>query len=264
MTAWTEPRQAVAFGPACPQGGPLAGGCAEDCLFLNVWAPAGETAGEALPVMVWMHGGGFNFGAASQEEYEGSNLARQGVVVVTLNYRLGPLGFLVHPKLAAAASGGVSANYGLLDQMAALGWVRRNIAAFGGDPGRVTIFGQSAGSRSVSLLCLSPMARGLFNRAIAQSGGPLNGSEYLAAAFDGDPGHAAAMGRELSARLGCATAPDEATCLRAVPAREVVKAADCRTGLFDEGLFSLRFSTARFCSMIPRLPWATSATPGCP
>lgn len=253
--AWTEPRQTKAFGPACPQTGPLESSTSEDCLSLNIWTPAGET-GAALPVMVWIHGGGFNFGAAFQEEYEGSRLARQGVVVVSLNYRLGPLGFLVHPKLAAGGSDPVPSNYGLLDQMAALAWVGRNIAAFGGDPGRVTIFGQSAGSRSVSLLTLSPAARGLFQRAIAQSGGPIIGSEYLSPAFDGDPQQAAAMGRELSARLGCDKAPDEAACLRAVPAQQIIRAADCRTGLFDEGLF---FAPVFDGQILPRDPAAALA-----
>ena len=252
---WTEPRQAMAFGPACPQGGPLENAGNEDCLFLNVWTPVREK-GEPLPVMVWIHGGGFNFGSASMEEYEGSRLARLGVVVVSLNYRLGPLGFLVHPKLAAGGTAALPANYGLQDQMAALAWVGRNIAAFGGDPGRVTLFGQSAGSRSVALLTLSPAARGLFQQAIAQSGGPIIGSEYLTPAFDGDPQHAAAMGRELGARLGCDKAPDVAACLRAIPAKRVIAAADCRTGLFDEGLF---FAPVFDGQVLPRDPAAALA-----
>lgn len=234
--SWTNVREAPAFGPACPQGGPLEAASSEDCLYLNVWTPARQP-GARLPVMVWLHGGGFNFGAASQPEYVGRNLAGQGVVVVTVNYRLGPLGYLVHPALAAESPKGMAGNYGLLDQVEALRWVRRNIAAFGGDPDTVTIFGQSAGSRSVSLLTLSPLCAGLFHRAIAQSGGPIIGSEYLTPAFNGDFEAVSRMGRELSGRLGCANAPDELACLRARPALDVVRAADCKTGLFEDGLF---------------------------
>jgi len=241
----TNVLKATAFGPACPQGGPLEAGSSEDCLYLNVWAPARQprvsgtagASGAKLPVMVWLHGGGFNFGAASQPEYHGRNLAGQGVVVVTVNYRLGPLGYLAHPALAAESPEGMAGNYGLLDQIEALRWVRRNIAAFGGDPDAVTIFGQSAGSRSVSLLTLSPLCAGLFQRAIAQSGGPILGSEYLTPAFNGDFEAVSRMGQELSARLGCANAADELACLRAKSAMEVVRAADCKTGLFEDGLF---------------------------
>ena len=251
VVAWTQPRQAVAFGPACPQTGPLEAGSSEDCLSLNVWTPA-RAPGAGLPVMVWLHGGGFTFGASSQPEYDGRNLAHQGVVVVTVNYRLGPLGYLAHPKLAAGASG-VSGNFGLLDQIEALKWVRRNIAAFGGDPGRVTLFGQSAGSRSVSLLTLSPLAAGLFHRAIAQSGGPIIGSEYLTPAFNGDQENVSRMGQELSARLGCDTAPDELACLRAKSAQAVLVAADCRTNIFEDGLFFAPVFDGR---VLPRDPAA--------
>jgi para-nitrobenzyl esterase len=233
---WKAVRNCAAFGPACPQSGPLEGAVCEDCLSLNVWTPASRP-GARLPVMVWIHGGGFNFGASSQAEYQGANLARKGVVVVTLNYRLGALGFFVHPALAAESGRGAAGNYGLLDQIEALKWVHRNIAVFGGDPGRVTIFGQSAGSRSVSLLTLSPPAKGLFQRAIAQSGGPIIGSEYLNPAFNGNMAGVLRMGEELSARLGCDKTADVLACLRAKPASEVVKTADCKTGLFDDGLF---------------------------
>ncbi|MBI4803710.1 MAG: carboxylesterase family protein [Desulfovibrio sp.] len=236
VAAWTTVRNATAFGPACPQSGPLEPGCAEDCLSLNVWTPA-RKAGDKLPVMVWIHGGGFNFGATSQSEYHGRNLAGKGVVVVTVNYRLGPLGFFVHPQLAAESGKAVAGNYGLLDQIEALQWVRRNIAAFGGDPDQVTIFGQSAGSRSVSLLTLSPLAKGLFCRAIAQSGGPIIGSEYLNPFFDGNMPNVSRMGETLGDRLGCPQGVDALSCMRAKPASEVIKAADCSTGLFDEGLF---------------------------
>ena len=142
----------------------------EDCLYLNVWTAAAG-AGERRPVMVWIHGGGFSYGSGSLPLFDGEALARRGAVVVTINYRLGPLGFLAHPELARESPHGVSGNYGFLDQIEALRWVQRNIAAFGGDPDRVLIFGQSVGSSSVSCLIASPLAKGLFSRAIAQSGG---------------------------------------------------------------------------------------------
>lgn len=142
---------------------------AEDCLFLNVWTPRVDTAAR-LPVMVWIHGGALIFGAGQLPVYDGAPLARQDVVVVTLNYRLGPLGFFAHPALGAGdARSPAPANFGLLDQIAALQWVQRNIAAFGGDPANVTVFGQSAGAESVLALMASPLARGLFAKGIAQS-----------------------------------------------------------------------------------------------
>lgn len=140
----------------------------EDCLFLNVWT-SGLGQEMKRPVMVWIHGGGLNRGWSSQAKYDGSHFARQGVVLVSINYRLGALGFLAHPDLSAESGQHASGNYGLLDQIQALKWVRDNIAAFGGDPGNVTIFGESAGGTSVSVLCASAPARGLFHRAIIQS-----------------------------------------------------------------------------------------------
>lgn len=256
VAPWSQVKACTAFGPACPQPRQaLEGHYSEDCLYLNVWTPAQEP-GQRLPVMVWIHGGGFNFGSAAQAEYQGLHLAQQGVVVVTLNYRLGPLGFLVHPALDQESERQVSGNYGLLDQIAALKWVRRNIAALGGDPGRVTVFGQSAGSRSVSLLMISPLAQGLFQGAIAQSGGPIIGSEYLDPVFNGDPAGLAAMGKELSARLGCQEAADVAGALRARSAQEIIKAADCQTGLFSQGLF---FAPVLDGWVLPRDPWAAFA-----
>jgi para-nitrobenzyl esterase len=223
--------------PLCPQPGLGEGASSsEDCLYLNVWTPVVRDDGP-LPVMVWIHGGGFNFGAASLPEYDGRDLARKGVVLVSLNYRLGPLGFMAHPGLSAESGRGVSGNYGILDQIAALRWVRDNIAAFGGDPGNVTIFGQSAGSRSVSLLLASPMARGLFARAIAQSGGPVMGSEYLNPDFAGDLTAVTAMGLELGSRLGCGQGDDCLGKLRAAPAADVVRAAEVSASLFTRGLF---------------------------
>ena len=144
-------------------------GPSEDCLYLNVWTPA-KTASEKLPVMVWIYGGGFVAGGASEPRQDGLNLAKKGVIVVSMNYRLGIFGFFSHPELTQESEHHASGNYGLLDQSAALAWVHRNIAAFGGDPGRVTIFGESAGSFSVCALMASPVSRDLVHGAIGESG----------------------------------------------------------------------------------------------
>src|SRR5579864_2323754 len=172
---WSGVRIAAEFGPRCPQPPSSASPAAasnpptsEDCLTLNVWTPM-RSSGDKLPVMVWIHGGGFFGGTASSPAYDGEALARRGVVVVTLNYRIGALGFLAHPDLSAESSRHVSGNYGLLDQIAALKWVQQNIGAFGGDPQNVTVFGGSAGAYSISVLMVSPLAKGLFHRAILES-----------------------------------------------------------------------------------------------
>jgi para-nitrobenzyl esterase len=172
VPAWKDALDATRFGPACMQ--PPAGGIyaetlspmGEDCLNLNVWAPKD---GRNAPVFVWIHGGALTRGANSQMVYDGAALARRGLVVVSINYRLGMFGYLAHPELSAESPDGVSGNYGLLDQIAALEWVKENISAFGGNPGNVTIAGQSAGALSVVYLMVSPRARGLFHKAIAQS-----------------------------------------------------------------------------------------------
>ncbi|THD59770.1 carboxylesterase family protein [Phenylobacterium sp.] len=176
VTAWRGVRPATAFAPACPQHGVSMPGeppprTEEDCLYLNVWTPKAHAGPGRLPVMVFIPGGGYENGATSLPLYWGDRLARRGVVVVTLAYRLGVLGFLAHPELTAESPHKVSGDYGLLDQIGALSWVRRNIAAFGGDPRKVTIFGQSAGAMSVSMLMASPLSQGLFQRAIGESGG---------------------------------------------------------------------------------------------
>ncbi|HWR30797.1 MAG TPA: carboxylesterase family protein [Negativicutes bacterium] len=234
---WIGIRASTQFGPSCPQPQESRSSVySEDCLYLNIWTPAPQPQAK-LPVMFWIHGGGFNFGGTSLPEYEGKNLAAKGVVVVTVNYRLGPLGFLVHPLLDKESTSGTSGNYGLLDQIAALKWVQRNIEAFGGDPAQVTIFGQSAGSRSVSLLLMSPLAKGLFKGAIAESGGPIIGSEYLSPAFNGDKVNVGKMGQALARRLGSDQATDVLADMRDKSAEEVVRAAACSTGLFDDGLF---------------------------
>jgi para-nitrobenzyl esterase len=172
---WTGTRKADTFAPACMQVGVSMPGetppaVSEDCLYLNIWAPS-KTAHEHLPVIVWIYGGGYINGSASMPLYWGDKLAQRDVIVVTIAYRLGPLGFLALPELTRESPQHSSGNYGLLDQIAALQWIQRNIAAFGGDPKCVTIAGQSSGSISVSILMASPLAKGLFQRAIGESGG---------------------------------------------------------------------------------------------
>jgi len=209
VSAWSAVRSAQSFGPSCPQPAVPApvgveGPTSEDCLTLNIWAPAGTA--RQLPVMVWVHGGAFILGSGSQPLYEGSALARRDVIVVTLNYRLGALGFLAHPALSREQAGGALGNYGLLDQIAALHWVQRNIAAFGGDPGNVTIFGESAGGVAVQALMASPLAAGLFSKAISQSGG---GTAVFLEARDGQ-GSAEKLGEAWGAAAGIANASADA------------------------------------------------------
>ena len=177
--AWEGVRDATAAGAACMQRAipaevgrfynPGVDRMREDCLYLNVWSAAGP--GDRAPVLVWIHGGGLSIGNGADITYDGTRLAQRGVVLVTINYRLGAFGYLAHPLLSAESEHAASGNYGTLDQVAALGWIQRNIAAFGGDPSRVTIFGESAGSWSVNHLMATPLARGLFHAAIGESGG---------------------------------------------------------------------------------------------
>ena len=176
VPAWTGVKAATTFAASCVQDiGPIVkalgapDAISEDCLYLNVWTPA-KAANERLPVMVWIYGGAFSGGMTSIPAYDGAPLAEKGVVLVSLSYRLGAFGFLAHPELSKESGKG-SGNYGLQDQIAALRWVQENIVRFGGDSNRVTIFGESAGGMSVSMLAASPAAKGLFHRAISQSGG---------------------------------------------------------------------------------------------
>ncbi len=175
VVPWSGVRKAAEYGPRPMQGVVFPdmvfndSGPSEDCLYLNLWMPAGPQV-KKLPVMVWIYGGGFSAGSTSEPRQDGGNLSKKGVLVVSLNYRLGAFGFLAHPELSRESGHNGSGNFGLLDQVAALEWVRRNIATFGGDPDQVTIFGESAGSFSVSALLASPLARGLFQRAIGESG----------------------------------------------------------------------------------------------
>lgn len=185
---WSGVRDAEAFGPACIQPTPGAphiysdtlGATSEDCLSLNIWTPS--TAAKA-PVIVWIHGGSLVAGSSKERLYDGSALAAEGVVVVSINYRLGVLGYLAHPDLSAESPAGISGNYGLMDQIEALRWVQRNIGAFGGDPANVTIAGESAGGLSVMYLMASPLARGLFAKAIAQSAYMISTPELKQARF---------------------------------------------------------------------------------
>jgi len=203
---WRGTRDATQFGAACHQ--PIARGesiyageaptMSEDCLFLNVWTPDGV---RDAPVFVWIHGGALNTGAGSEPMYDGARMAAaQGMVVVSINYRLGVLGYLAHPELSAESRRKVSGNYGLLDQIAALKWIQANISAFGGDPDNVTIAGESAGALSVMYLMASPQAHGLFDRAIAQSAYMISTPELRSSRY-GDP-PAESVGLWLQAQLG--------------------------------------------------------------
>lgn len=205
MKAWKGVREAVQFGPACIQPQSRAGSIyaqqypavSEDCLSLNVWAPAKIAK---APVLVWIHGGALATGSSSEGSYDGAALAKRGVVVVSINYRLGILGYLAHPELSRESSQGISGNYGLLDQIAALKWVKRNIAAFGGDAANVTIAGESAGALSVMYLMAAPQARGLFAKAIAQSAYMISTPELRTSNFGDIP--AEAIGVYLTGKLG--------------------------------------------------------------
>lgn len=219
--SWERVRHAVEFGSDCmqPQGGIGSSRAAksEDCLYLNVWSVERD---EPQPVMVWIHGGGFSFGSGSNDGYYGTEFAKSGVVLVTINYRLGFAGFFAHPGLSAESEHGVSGNQGIFDQLAALKWVNENIAAFGGDPNNVTIFGESAGSMSVCYLVATPLSKGLFQKAIGQSGGcfnkhptldePLENPEQTEGELEGG-GHAAgeAIARALGAKGEGTEAIDE-------------------------------------------------------
>lgn len=187
----------------------------EDCLYLNLWAPEGASAGANLPVVMWIYGGGLSIGSASMANYSGENLAKKGVVYVSVGYRVGAFGFMAHPELTVQSPYRASGNYGYLDQVAALQWIQRNIRHFGGDPGRVTIMGQSAGAGSVFSLQASPLAKGLFHRAVGMSGGGLRvGADPVAQA------EAEKSGLELQQALKVSSLAD----LRNVPADRILAA----------------------------------------
>lgn len=237
--AWQGVRPATAFGPACiqPEDGIVfvPGPKSEDCLTLNVWSAANP--GDKRPVMVWIHGGGYSIGAGSMWPHNGRSFADSGAVLVNFNYRLGPFGFMAHPALSAETLVNTSGNYGLLDQIAALQWVQRNIAAFGGDPDNITIFGESAGGISVATLLVSPMASDLFDRAIMESGVMEITTPLRSANSGGTSGES--LGVKIATDLGIAnpSGSDAQTAaeLRARSAEEVLAAAKPRVGMFGEG-----------------------------
>lgn len=220
---WEGVRKCTAFGPSPMQNPPMPFSMwtteflipkepiSEDCLYLNVWTGA-RTSKEKRPVLVWIYGGGFSSGGAACPIYDGEALAAKGIVIVSINYRVGIFGFFAHPELSRET--GSSGNYGLMDQIAALQWVKKNIASFGGDPANVTIAGQSAGSFSVNCLVASPLAAGLFNKAIAESGASFV-TDRLSTRLKDAEGN----GKKLAASIGANTLKD----LRAIPAAELLK-----------------------------------------
>ena len=246
--SWEGVRDATQFGPSCPQpatDNPFLppGLISEDCLYLNVYAPTSRDSGAGgRPVLVWIHGGGLTEDGA--RNYDGAKLAADGTVVVTINYRLGALGFLAHPALASRP-GGPAGNYGLMDQQAALRWVQRNIARFGGDPHNVTIAGQSAGGLSVLAQMVSPGARGLFQKAIVQSGTFALNQQPLAAAE--------ASGEKFAQSVGCAD--QTAACLRSVPVSDLVSNFGVEIpGVVDGSVLTQPIGTALARGQFARVP----------
>ncbi|MBB6562048.1 para-nitrobenzyl esterase [Acidovorax soli] len=214
--ARTDTLKAERMGPSCPQSGPGADTATDEaCLYLNVWKPAGAAPGAKLPVLVFMHGGAFVLGSGAQTDLR--EISRRQVVTVSFNYRLGALGYLANPALRAANKDGSMGNFALMDAIAALQWVRRNIEAFGGDAGNITLWGLSAGATQTFSLLHSPKARGLFHRAMMQSGG---GAEYSNLSADA----ATAVGDAAVKALGCAGASDQVACLRALPVAAILAA----------------------------------------
>ncbi len=223
VAPWNDVRPAGAYASDCAQepfpgdASPLGATPAEDCLYLNVWKPTAATNGGKLPVLVYIYGGGFTNGGASAPILQGSELAKKGLVVVTFNYRLGRFGTFAHPQLTAEGQSGAAGNYGYMDQIEALRWVRRNMAAFGGDPARVTIMGESAGGYSVLTLMTSPAAKNLFAGAIVMSGGPgtqLNYNTFSTVEH---------IGAQFGESKGINPAdPNAVSKLRALPADQVV------------------------------------------
>jgi para-nitrobenzyl esterase len=229
---WAGARDATSYGPMCMQMRQVTPEVkqSEDCLTLNVWTPANFKPGAKLPVMVWIHGGSFTGGSGSNAIYDGSHFAERGVVLVTVNYRLGRLGFFAHPALTAEQPGGPFANYGMMDNLAALKWVQANIAAFGGDPANVTAFGESAGGILINDLMASPQAKGLFAKAISESG------------FGRIPGlpmaDAEKVGATYAAGLGVTgSGPEAMKALRALSAEQLSKPAGQITPILDGKVF---------------------------
>ena len=220
---WSGIREATVFSSMCPQGKAswVSGTIGEDCLYLNVFTPAKKT-GELLPVMVWFHGGGFAVGSANSLPYVWPSLPQHGVVMVGVNHRLGPIGLLAHPALTAESPNGVSGNYLFLDLIAALKWVQTNIEGFGGDPNNVTVFGESGGGGKADALMASPLAEGLFQRAILQSGA---NSEGVGIRGVRSLEEAEALGQQLVAKLGIPENGDVLAALRAIPHEQILEAS---------------------------------------
>ena len=251
---WVGVRDASRYSADCFQTNSVQGWSglgrtqAEDCLYLNVWAPV-DAAAEKKPVMVWIHGGGFIIGSGSEPRTDGASLASNGVVLVTINYRLGPFGFLAHPALSKESPQGVSGNYGILDQIEALRWVKENIEAFGGDPSNITIFGESAGAMSVCYLSATPLAKGLFDKVIAQSGGCLAPHPTLTEAshvlsYDAPivnqvRGSGYEIGLQIAARLGVEGEGDNVLpALRSIEAEALIqKLADEKATIYWRSVF---------------------------
>lgn len=233
LPAWSGVRDATKFGPACIQPKARSGSIyawdlgevSEDCLFLNVWAKQGVSK---APVMVWIHGGALTTGSSSEPMYDGTRFAERGLVVVSINYRLGVLGYLAHPLLSEESPEKISGNYGLLDQIEALRWVKRNIAAFGGDPDNVTIAGESAGALSVMYLMASPAARGLFHKAIAQSAYMISTPSLKQVRFGEQPAEA------IGARIVTDAGAQDLAALRAMSAEKLRDTA-AKAGYFPLG-----------------------------
>jgi para-nitrobenzyl esterase len=241
--AWTGVRECTQYGTRClsawegdREPGPPR---SEDCLSLNIWSPA-QKSDERLPVMVWVHGGGFQFGSSASPSYDGSRLAQKGVVVVSFNYRVGIFGFMAHPELDREAPSG---NYGLQDQLAAFAWVKSNIAAFGGNPDNVTAFGESAGAHAIGILMASPLAVGLFDKAIGQSGAFWDGSNGSLESFD----EAHARGLAFAEKVGATSV----AALRAMPAEQLNAAALWN---FDRNPMVSAFSPNVDRHVVPELP----------
>lgn len=255
VAAWRKPRDAFTFSKACPQAGAPATGLppepqSEDCLYLNVWTPAAER-GANLPVIMWIHGGSNTNGSASVPSYWGERLARKGAVVVSPNYRLGVLGFLAHPELTAESGHGASGNYGMMDILAALGWVRANAAAFGGDPNNVTVMGHSAGAWNMSHLQVSPLAAKLYRRIIAMSGGafgPPDTPQGVATLAEAE-----AAGLHFAAALGANSLAD----LRALPAGKLVSAPIDQWAATENGSHTMGIVDGW---VVPRDPYTLYAT----
>ena len=238
---WSGVRSASNFGHDCMQkpvpsdAAPLGTQPSEDCLVLNVWRPANAPS-RKLPVMVWIYGGGFVNGGSSPAIYAGTEFAKRGMVFASFNYRLGRFGFFAHPALSKESPNGLLGNYGFMDQIAALRWIQRNIEAFGGDPGNVTIFGESAGGFSVHTLITSPMAQGLFDKAIIQSGGGrsnLTPGRRLRGGASGGPASGETVGLAFAKRVGIDGDDERAlAALRRLPAETIVSGLNMMT-MFD-------------------------------